>query len=147
MSLTELCQEIRNYFIRSSDDIHTGKFTISGGRLQGVNFLLNGQYFRIVGSVLNDGVWQYPAEGLKDESFSGAVWAMAVPPAVIALAAEIDKWLADNAAVINSPYQSESFGPYSYSLKSGNSGATGSTITWQGQFAKRLNAWRRISVL
>lgn len=143
--LTQICQEIRNYFLKSAADIHTGNFTISGGQLQGVNFLKNGQYFRVVNSDLNDGVWQYPAEGLKDESFSGAVWAMAVPPAVIALAAEIDDWIKANSAIINSPYQSESFGPYSYSVKSG--GGSNGVISWKSQFAPQLNAWRRINVL
>ena len=146
--LYELCQEIKNYFIQPDVDIHTGQFVISNGGISDVDFLLNGQYFRIVGSRLNDGVYKYPTSELSDETFDGAVWAMRTPPAVIALAAEIEAWEKENAEALASPYQSESFGGYSYSLKSGASsdGSSGS-VTWRTQFANRLNKWRRLSVL
>lgn len=136
-TLTNVCQDLKNYFVKS---IHTGTFEISGGQLQ-VDFLLPDQYFRIVGSTLNEGVWQYPSEELKDETFEGAVWAMAVPPAVVALAADIDVWLATNAEVINSPFQSESFDTYSYNK--GGSGGAGE-LSWMDHFRSRLNQWRRI---
>ena len=145
MTMTDLCQELKNYFLRNRDtDIHIGTFRILDGNLQ-ADFLLPGQFFRIVGSVLNDGVWQYPAEGLKTETFSGAVWAMAVPPAVVALAAEINDWETANKAALDSPYQSESFAGYSYSLKSGGTSASGA-VTWQAHFRDALNRWRRIQV-
>ena len=144
--LTELCAELKNYFLRDREaDIHYGEYTISGGSID-LPFLLDGQYFRIVGSVLNDGVYQYPADGLTDEEFTGAVWAMAVPPAVIALAADIEAWNEKNAEALASPYTSESFGGYSYSLKSGSSSG-GASLTWRDQFASRLAKWRRVSVL
>lgn len=142
--IDELCAELRNYFIRSDNDIHFGTFTVAGGNIGPVPFLQNGQYFRIVGSVFNDGVWQYPSAGLKDETFSGAVWAMTVPPAVIALAEDIRRWCDENASAINSPYQSESFGGYSYTKGNYNGG---SGATWQSQFQSRINKWRRVSVL
>ena len=88
----EICEEIKNYFINPDEDIYTGEFTISGGNLSNADYLKNGQYFRIKGSALNDGVWQYPASGLVDETFNGAVWAMRLPPAFIALAADIEAW-------------------------------------------------------
>lgn len=144
--LTELCAELKNYFIRSAEDIHAGKYSISGGSVD-LPFLLDGQYFRIVGSVFNDGVHQYPAYDLSDEEFSGAVWAMAVPPAVIALAEEIEVWDTNNADVLASPYQSESFGGYSYSLKSGATNGGSGALSWKDQFASRLSKWRRLSVL
>lgn len=144
--LGELCAEIRNYFLRDVEkDIHDGTYTISGGSIS-LPFLINGQYFRIVGSVLNDGVYQYPVNSLNDETFTGAVWAMAVPPAVVALSAEIDEWNLKNAEAINSPYSSESFGNYSYTKASGDS-ASGGAITWQNQFRGRLNKWRKLTVL
>ena len=142
--LTELCAELKNYFLRNqSEDIHNGQYTISGGSID-LPFLLDGQYFRIVGSVLNDGVYQYPVSELADETFYGAIWAMAVPPAVIALAAEIDGWNKANADALASPYQSESFGGYTYSK--GNSSGTGG-YDWKDQFSNRLNKYRRLSVL
>lgn len=140
--LTELCAEIRNYFLMPNG-IHTGTFSISGGELAPSDFLKEGQYFRIVGSTFNDGVRQYPAVGLVDESFAGAVWAMAVPPAVIALADEIKVFCESDAAKV-SQYQSESFGGYSYTKATDKDGAP---LTWQGVFAKRLNQYRRMRVL
>lgn len=148
--LTDLCAEIRNYFIRDyRNDIHNGTFTISDGNIEPLDFLQNDQYFRIVGSVFNDGVHKYGEAGLTDEVFTGAVWAMAVPPAVIALSDEIDAWLADHASELSSPYQSESFGGYSYSKPSAYSAGkrNGLAYGWQSHFATRLDPYRRISVL
>lgn len=143
--LTELCAELKNYFLRDqSKDIHSGTYEIIGGSIE-LPFLLDGQYFRIVGSVLNDGVYCYPAGGLADETFEGAIWAMAVPPAVVDLAYEIDNWEKDNAETLSSPYTSESFGGYSYSKASGANGS--GAYSWRDQFAGRLAKWRRLSVL
>ena len=145
--LTELCAELKNYFLRdASKDIHKGDFTIVNGSID-LPFLLNGQYFRIVGSVLNDGVYQYPTAQLTDEAFTGAVWAMAVPLSVIALAAEIDAWNTKNADALSSPYTSESFGGYSYTKASGSSSNGGGAYSWTDQFANRLAKYRRLSVL
>lgn len=85
--LTEICAELRNYF-EVPNGRHFGTFTISGGSIAPLDFLQEGQYFRIVGSVFNDGVYQYPAISLTDEVFEGAVWAMRLPPSVIALSAD-----------------------------------------------------------
>lgn len=144
MTMTELCQELKNYFVRSDEDIHHGQYSISGGSISPADFLIDGQYFRIVGSVLNDGVYEYPTDALIDETFTGAIWAMAIPPDVIALASEIDSWINDNANVLNSPYTSESFGGYSYTKASASYGA--GSYSWQNHFASRLNKWRKIHV-
>lgn len=145
--LTELCAELKNYFLRDREaDIHYGEYTISGGSID-LPFLLDGQYFRIVGSILNDGVYQYPADGLSDETFTGAVWAMAVPPSVVALAADIEAWNEKNAEALASPYTSESFGGYSYTKATTGGVGTSGAFTWRDQFASRLAKWRRLSVL
>lgn len=145
--LTEICEYLRNYFILRSSDIHRGDFTIENGSIQPLSFLQNNQYFRIRGSVFNDGVHQYGKAGLTDETFSGEIWAMAVPPAVIALDAEIAAWVAANSAAINSPYQSESFGGYSYAKASGSNADGSGGVTWQNQFASRLRLWKKVAVL
>lgn len=138
--LTELCAELKNYFLRDREaDIHYGEYTISGGSID-LPFLLNGQYFRIVGSVFNDGVHKYPAERLVDEEFSGEVWAMAVPPTFIALAEKIQAYTESEQAK-PSAYTSESFGGYSYSKATDENGAP---LSWQKVFAKELNRWRKI---
>ena len=126
MMLTELCHELKNWFDRKSDgtdDRYFGSFTIENGTidLSGTDVQPN-QYFRIVGSVFNDGVYKYEPEVvptqehpethrpvLTDETFDGAIWAMAVPSEVIALASDIDAWqakygTADSLAM--SPFQS-----------------------------------------
>lgn len=143
--LTELCKELNNWFCRG---IYFGNFKIVNGVLTGSFNLQNGQYFRICDSVFNDGVYQYPASGLIDEVFEGTVWAMAVPPTVIALQAEIEKWLADDGVqkALKSPYTSESFGGYSYTKASGNTSQNGGMAgyTWQEHFADQLNRWRKI---
>lgn len=145
--LTELCAELKNYFLHNKEnDIHVGDYTISGGNID-LPFLIDGQYFRIVGSVLNDGVYKYPVSGLADEKFSGAVWAMAVPPAVIALAADIEEWNEKNAEILASPYTSESFGGYSYTKATSGSIGVSKAFSWQDQFANRLVKWRRLHVL
>ena len=143
--LTELCQELRNWF---DLDRRFGTFQISGGVLN-VDFLVTGQYYRIVGSVFNDGVHKRGdlKDTLTDETFEGAVWALGIPKAVIDLAAEIAAWRAkyetpDSAAM--SPFASESFGGYSYSKGGSNSRSGSSAISWKSAFASRRNMWRKI---
>lgn len=139
--LTELCAELRNYF-EVPNGRHFGKFTISGGSIAPLDFLQEGQYFRIVGSVFNDGVYQYPATSLTDEVFEGAVWAMAVPPTLIALAAEIKQWCEKNKDISNSPFASESYpNGYSYTVATG---ADGSAVKWQNVFNKQIAQWRKL---
>ena len=146
--LTELCQELKNWFER---EIHVGTFTIEGGQLTDCSFLQDGQYYRIIGSVFNDGVHIWPDDDLHDESFDGAIWAMAIPPQVVALSDEIEAWNALYGGVSSnskSPFQSESFGGYSYS-KGGGAGGAGSSAsngapTWKSIFADELNRWRKI---
>jgi len=145
--LTELCQELRNWF---DLDRRYGTFEISGGALT-ADFLVQGQYYRIKGSIFNDGVHQFGDEtDLVDETFKGEVWAMGIPKAVLELSEQIDAWKAKYETVDSqsmSPFQSESFGGYSYSKGSGSaaSSAAGSTPTgWKSVFASSLNRWRKI---
>ena len=143
--LTEICDYLNNYFWVKKIE---GSFTIENGTIE-VPALQQGQYFRIVGSTFNDGVHKYPITAstrLTDETFSGSVWAMAVPNTIIALAADIKEWQAihgkaDSEAL--SPFNSESFSGYSYS-KSGNSVSGGTATTWQDVFAGRLNKYRKL---
>lgn len=144
MMLSEIFAYLKNYFV-ADGDVHTGRYKISNGKIEPLNFLKDGQYFRIVGSALNDGVYKYGEETLIDENFDGSVWAMRVPADFVILASEIVAWRDKNADTLNSPYQSESFGGYSYSK--GNSASGTGAYGWQDQFAARLNPYRRLSVL
>ena len=144
MGLTELCQELRNWFER---DKLFGEFTIENGAIIVPDgSLQNGQFFRVIGSVFNDGVHKYGVDELTDEVFRGAIWAMAVPPAVIDLSERISEWETKYGDSVSSPYSSESFGGYSYTKANsgrGNAGS-GSNPTWQSTFAGELNRWRKI---
>ena len=138
--LEQVLRDIRNWFVVDGG-IHSGTFTIEDGGIT-LPFLANGQYFRIVGSVFNDGLHQYPAGDLKTETFDGTVWALAIPQAVIELAAEIEAWQKKNGDASVSPYQAESFGGYSYSKATDS--ASGGAVTWQSAFRGRLSAWRKL---
>ena len=138
--LEQVLMNIRRWF-PVEGGVHSGTFTIEGGGIT-LPFLMTNQYFRIVGSVFNDGLHQYPAFDLTDETFTGSVWALAVPKAVIDLADEIQKWQEKNADALSSPYQSESFGGYSYSKAT--DAETGGSVTWQSAFKQQLSAWRKI---
>ena len=138
--LEQVLMHLKNWFLVPGG-IHEGTYTIEDGGIT-LPFLANGQYFRICGSVFNDGLHQYPASDLKSESFDGTVWALAVPQAVIDLATEIESWQTKNGDASVSPYQSESFGGYSYSKATDS--ANGGAMTWQTAFRSRLSAWRKL---
>lgn len=145
--LNEICQELRNWFDRGQPRLH-GAFEISGGKIVDTDFtsiIQPNQYFRIIGSVFNDGVYKYTNElVLNDEIFVGSVWLMAIPKEVVDLASEISAWITKYGDSVNSPYQSESFGGYSYTKASAGSNSNSSGPTWQSIFASRLNMWRKI---
>lgn len=137
--LEQILTYLNNWFIVPGG-VHYGDYSIENGGIT-LPFLQNGQYFRICGSVFNDGLHQYHAADLMDEEFSGAVWALAVPKAVIALAEKIEKWDEKNGEAAASPYTSESFGGYSYTK---SKGADASTDGWQSTFSGQLSQWRKL---
>lgn len=136
--LEQVLGELHNWFVR---EVVEGDFTISGGQLLLPDgpALLDGQYLRVVGSVLNDGLHQWPVSDLADEEFHGEVWALAVPKEVQDLALLIDDWDQKNAP---GPYVSESFGGYSYTRATNAS--TGQAATWRDVFRTQLNRWRKV---
>ena len=140
--MTELCEYLNNYFWRVKSNVHVqikdGTFTD--------DLLKEGQYFRIIGSLFNDGVHIYPAEDLHDEDFEGSIWSMAVPKTVIDLASEIKAWREKYENVNSeamSPFASESFGGYSYS-KTVPTGSGSNPNDWKTVFASRLAPYRRL---
>lgn len=138
--LTELCGVLRNWF---ETDRISGTYTVENGSIT-LSFLQNGQFFRVVGSVFNDGVHQYPDYAMADETFDGSIWPMSVPPALICLGEEIKAWQEKNGDIAASPYTSESFGGYSYSKSTSGSATGAGMVTWQSVFKSRLNQWRKI---
>lgn len=148
ITLDDVCAELKNYFVT---DRQFGVFKISDGAISPLDFVQKGQYFRIVGSVFNDGVYKYTSEGIEgltDEEFDGAIWAMAVPKQLVDLMGEMNEWQAKYGEVVASPYTSESFGGYSYTKASGMTAEDeGGGIDWRRTFKSSLNRWRKLRVL
>lgn len=152
--LTEICQYLKNWFNRKPDGTDypkfTGTFEIANGELV-TDKLVIGQYYRVMGSLFNDGVHRYGEGDLADETFEGAIWSMGVPVEILKLADDVTAWQKEYGGVESanmSPYASESFGGYSYTKASGggsaSSGVTSSATTWQSVFYARLAPWRKI---
>lgn len=169
--LEEVLTKICNWFRvkDSADGIHPGTFAIKGGRID-LPFLKDGQYFRIIGSVFNDGLHQYhappaedtppvaeetdAAEGLEpegteepkesdltDETFDGKIWALAIPREIIKIAAEMAEWQEKYGAKAAGVYQSESFGGYSYSMFTNGHG--GQLSVWD-RYRDRLKPYQKL---
>ena len=137
--LETVLTHIKNWFLV---DVYENTYTIKDSTLE-LPFLQDGQYYRICGSVFNDGLHKYgdAEDKLQNETFTGTVWALAVPKAVVNLAGEIQEWQAKNGEAVQSPYSSESFGGYSYTKATDST--TGGSVTWQAAFRGRLNMWRK----
>ena len=151
--LQQVLQSIHNYFIKAP---HPGTWTIGAdGMPQGINFLLDGQRFWIVGSDLNDGIYTWHPEGIANdddiaaaplapETFSGSICVLKIPPEILAITEEISAWQTKHADTVESPYTSENvIGVYSYTKATGGSGA-GGAVTWKDVFDDRLKPWRKV---
>ena len=153
--LETILGDIHNYFPIPHAQ-RAGTFKIVSGVLD-ADFLMEGQYYRIVGSVFNDGLHRYGYDGkenadynsddvhpdmraLEDEEFTGVVYPLAIPYPILAIAKEIKKWRENNP---ETDKISESFGGYSYSRAQTTVGGSSTTGGWQAVFGSRLNKWRR----
>lgn len=140
--LEQICAFIHNFFY---GDRYAGTFTIENGVLT-VDGLIDGQYFRICGSRLNDGVYRYGVDQLTDETFTGVVWDMRPPKSFLTLVEEIEAWQQKYGEAVKSPYSSESFNGYSYTKAQGYASAGGGMLgTWQNIFGSQLNHWRKLA--
>lgn len=135
----DVMKSINNFF-EDENGYNYGTWEIKDGLIT-LPFLLNNQYFRIIGSVFNDGVYKYDANlELVDETFDGTIVALKPPKAFMDLVDEIQAFN-DKYGTIT-PYTSESFQNYSYSKASGTNG-TGQ-ITWMDAYRSKLNKWRKL---
>lgn len=146
--LEEVLRYINNRFDADSRGVPygsvSGAFEIAGGTLD-IDGLADGQYFWVEGSVLNDGLHKYPDTGMRDESFEGTIVFLVVPRAVEGLAADIEEWCEQNSDAIGGPYQSESFGGYSYTMAQGSAeGNETPPAAWQVRYGARLRPWRKL---
>ena len=148
--LEQVLWHIHNWFEREQIPVST--CCIDDGSLPTsiTDQMLDGQWYRIEGSCLNDGLHQHPAADLMDETFDGTISLLAIPRPLLRLAEQIQDYIdatsEANQKALSSPYQSESFDGYSYTLKSGSVADSGSggLTGWQAAFASQLNPWRKM---
>lgn len=142
-----LMAHCRNYFNRERIDgtivIDENGFLIppDGTEID----LAGAQYVAISGSAAYDGVWRYMDGCIYEDdhtpefgpdTFDGTVWALHPPRSFLQLCEDVASWQEKHPV---SPMQSESFGAYSYTVATGQTGA----ITWQEAFARQLTPfWR-----
>jgi len=127
----EICRHIRNFFPDTDKQI-TGTFVIANGTCSPFPTIPDGQYYLIEGSSLNDGVYNGQTT-LRAETFKGTITPMKCPREFLDLVAEIESY---HTKYTETPFNSESFGGYSYS-KDPNA-------SWQNAYATRLNSWRKV---
>ncbi len=139
--IEEVLAYLRNWFEYSFDLI---PLEITDGKLPLPNSI-NGQYVRLTGSVLNDGLYVVDSYSIKLEREEPVkdvcISYLAIPQSLLDLIKEIEKWQGEQNAV-SSPLESESFGGYSYTKK--NAGDSGAGYSWKNEFAKRLARWKKI---
>lgn len=140
VSLFELLMHLRNFFPGMKWQFFGEEITEKRLSLPGLE---NGDYYLIEGSRRNDGIHVYGNQDLRNEVFSGTVTEICVPDAVLKLLDEINQWQEKNGEAVASPYQSESFGGYSYTKTNANNG-NGESMSWKTAFGPRLRAWRKL---
>ena len=153
ITMTDLCEELHNWDFNRRAARYHGTYHVVDNQIDLTELVADGsiqqdQYFRVVGSVFCDGVYKYGTDTLPhDETFTGVVWAMYVPPEIYNLLDEINEWMdTEEGKKLSSPYSSESFGGYSYSLKSNmtqDANASGAGA-WKAQFKTKLDRWRKL---
>lgn len=139
--LTKLMRESNNWGGGRNPIRRPGTYVITGGAIA-LDFLKPGQYYRILGSVFNDGVYRYGAESdLMDETFEGGIWALFVTRDFIADAQEIATWETKYGDSAVSPFTMESFGGYSYqkAVRDGTSGGG-----WESALTSMIRRWRKL---
>lgn len=140
-ALTAVCDYLNNYFEVDGAG-ETGHFVVENHTIA-CPFLADGQYFRIVGSVFDDGVHKYPVYDLQNEAFDGVIYPLAIPDSFLELVTQIEEYM-NNPQNAPSPYTSESFAGYSYTKASGGNSNSNVAADWHDVFRKRLNRWRKV---
>lgn len=137
-TLAEVMRACKNWFIETS---YYTTYEISEGQIVfPFEIKSNYNYYKIQGSAENDGIHSV-TETLIDETFTGTVFLMRVPKEFLLLVNEIEEYQDKYKDSCTSPFQSESFGGYSYT-KATN--ASGGTFTWKDAFKDRLRMWRKL---
>ena len=143
--LEKVLYHLHNWFER--DVVSIRGASISGGTPPDeiVAAVPRGAFYRIQGTLLNDGLHLRGEESLSDETSDMTVTVVAVPRALLSLVDEIDAWQAANGKAADGPYSQESFGGYKYTLKGFSTyGAPNAIDGWRLAFRDQLNPWRKM---
>lgn len=153
--IEQVCAHIHNYF--EVDDntgqrmIHPGTYTIENGLIT-LPFLTAGNYFRIMGSERNNGVFEYKEAideeepELTDETFTGVIWKMRPPKAFLKIVADIEDWMDKYGEIMRNPYQSEDvIGVYSYTKMTSGKVSGDFIATWENVYKNQLDQWRKLA--
>lgn len=148
--LTEVCGYLNNYFdvkrYFGFIEIRGGAVYCDGNQIP----IAAGQYFALFRKNFVLGVYKYGEDTLIDKEFDGAVWMMDLPQAFMSLVDEIAAWQSkyggiDSAAM--SPFNSESFGGYSYTKSSSTDNNKKGVMTWQDTYRSRLAQYKKVSLV
>ena len=149
--LEQVLNHIHNWFVY--DEIFVDDCAVEGGSLPASVSIPNGAWYRVQGSLFNDGLHQHPADDLVDETFSGTVTICAIPRVLLSIVDEIADYIdamnESDASVRGAKFQSESFDGYTYTIKGDSransaSGGVSGLTGWQAAFRTDLNPWRKM---
>ena len=134
---------LKNYFYRFGEN---GTYTIEDNSITVRGKYVEGQYIRLTGSVLNDGVYKViniednviTLDGAVNEVFEGVIYSLVIPKEIIELEKKIKKYEEDNP---QGGYISESFGNYSYNK---GTNANGELNTWKDVFKVELRPYKKV---
>jgi len=142
-TLESLMKECNNYFYRWKE---TNTFTIENGTIEVEGTYLVGQYIKLTGSIMNDGV--YKAEtvvdntitilGLINEVFYGIIYGLAIPKEFISLSDRVEEY---NIKNVISNKSSEGFNNYSVGYATNGNGKP---MQWQDIFKADIDTYRQI---
>lgn len=144
--LEQVLKAINNYFYKTGEK---GEYVVNNNEIEVKGKYLVGQYIKIEGSILNDGVFKIvnvsrnkiTIDGGVDETFLGYIYGLAIPRDIIELEAKVKKFN-NNIFTTNSIYISETNGAYSYTKATDKNG---NVQTWKNAFASDLEPYRRIT--
>lgn len=136
ITMSDVMRHCRNWFVAKEA---YGQYAIVDGAIN-LPDLLPGQSYIINGSTFNDGMHD-STTGLVDETFTGLIQYQAIPQDFKNFVLEVQMWEEKYGAVSDSPYQSESFGGYSYTKKDAGNGG----MAWYDipSIKARLSHWRK----
>lgn len=143
--LEKVLYHLHNWFVR--ERLELGDASISDGQLpeEAAEAVPVGAYYRIQGTLLNDGLYLRGEEELRDEESDMVVSVLAIPRPLLSLVDEIDAWQQKNGAATDGPYYQEQFGDYKYTLKGFSTyGSANGIDGWRLAFRDQLTPFRKM---